>query len=66
MECNIEKNKQNCNCTYEPCPRKGKCCECLTYHMSMNQMPACFFSPGAEAAYDRSIEAFISDYQSRS
>ena len=29
MECNIEKNKRNCTCTYEPCSRKGKCCECI-------------------------------------
>ena len=32
-ECpNKEKNLQHCNCTYEPCSRKGICCECLAYH----------------------------------
>jgi len=27
MECQIEVNKVKCSCTYEPCSRKGKCCE---------------------------------------
>jgi hypothetical protein len=38
---NLEKNKKNCPCTYEPCPRKGVCCECIQYHRSMGQKPAC-------------------------
>lgn len=54
-----KKNLANCNCTYEPCERKGICCECIQYHLKMNQMPACFFSDGAEKSYDRSIENFI-------
>jgi len=65
MECISEKNKQYCNCTYEHCPRKHKCCECLHYHRRQGQLPACFFSAEAEATYDRSIEHFIRDYQKR-
>ena len=63
MECRIEKNLKVCNCTYEPCSRKGNCCECISYHRAMNELPACCFSNKAEATYDRSIEAFIIDYQ---
>ena len=40
---NHDVNMDYCNCTYEPCPRKGKCCECIRYHQKMNEMPACFF-----------------------
>ena len=65
MECRIEKNLKMCNCTYEPCSRKGTCCECMSYHRSMNELPACYFSKRAEATYDRSIAAFIRDYQGR-
>ncbi|OPL08649.1 MAG: hypothetical protein AVO34_14090 [Firmicutes bacterium ML8_F2] len=32
IKCSIEENRGNCPCTYEPCSRKGKCCECLSYH----------------------------------
>jgi hypothetical protein len=59
MECNIDKNLARCNCTYEPCSRKGKCCECLLYHQRMGELPACFFPPEAERTYDRSIAHFV-------
>ncbi len=62
MECNIELNKDNCNCSYEPCSRKGKCCECLRYHWKMGQLPACVFPDDVERTYDRSIERFIQAY----
>jgi hypothetical protein len=52
-----------CNCTYSGCPRKGNCCECMHYHRKMGQLPACYFSDAAERTYDRSISAFIRDYQ---
>ncbi len=59
MHCNNQKaNLERCNCTYQ-CPRKGICCECLAYHRSMNQLPACFFDKDAENTYDRSVEHFI-------
>ena len=49
-----------CNCTYQGCPRKGICCECLHYHRKMNQLPACYFDAEAEKTYDRSIRHFVS------
>jgi hypothetical protein len=58
-ECNLEKNLAICNCSYEPCPRKGKCCECIAYHKRSNEMPACFFPDSVEKTYDRSVETFI-------
>jgi hypothetical protein len=58
MECNIEKNLTHCNCTYEPCPRKGKCCECVQYHLRMDELPACAFPPEVERTYDRSFARF--------
>ena len=63
VECNIEENLANCNCTYEPCSRKGKCCECIRYHWRMRELPACFFPDDVERKYDRSIERFISIYK---
>ncbi|MDD5455318.1 MAG: DUF6485 family protein [Candidatus Ratteibacteria bacterium] len=60
MECKIAQNKKRCNCTYEPCSRKGICCECIQYHLSLNELPACFFPDVIEKTYDRSIEKFIS------
>ena len=59
MECMKEKNKTHCNCTYEPCPRKYKCCECMHYHRKSGELPACFFTKEFEKTYDRSVENFI-------
>ncbi|MGM0510226.1 MAG: DUF6485 family protein [Thermoplasmatota archaeon] len=59
MDCNnTEENMENCNCTYPGCPRKGKCCECLQYHLKMDQLPACCFPDDVEKTYDRSFEKF--------
>jgi len=59
-ECiNREKNLKYCNCTYEPCERKGICCECLHYHRQMGELPACFFPAEVERTYDRSIARFL-------
>ncbi|MCL5071708.1 MAG: DUF6485 family protein, partial [Actinobacteria bacterium] len=44
MECRKETNLKKCNCTYEPCARKGTCCECISYHKNMGELPACYFS----------------------
>ena len=63
MECSIEQNRAKCPCTYPGCSRKGKCCECISYHRARNELPACFFSKEAEATYDRSAEKFIEDNQ---
>jgi len=58
MECKIEANKKNCTCSYSACPRQGLCCDCISYHLKSRQVPGCFFSPEAEATYDRSFEHF--------
>ncbi|MFA5140138.1 MAG: DUF6485 family protein [Elusimicrobiota bacterium] len=58
-QCNVEKNKAACPCTYEPCPRKGICCECIAYHRGRGELPGCLFSADAERSYDRSIRKFI-------
>ena len=59
VECNKTKNMANCNCSYEPCNRKGVCCECIVYHRRMGELPACYFPDNIEKTYDRSIEKFI-------
>lgn len=64
-ECNMDKNLEKCNCSYEPCSRKGICCDCLQYHWSMGEVPACFFPDDVERTYNRSIERFIKTYQER-
>ncbi len=57
MECNRTENLGLCTCTY-PCSRKGMCCECVSYHRRMRQIPGCFFSPETEGTYDRSYDYF--------
>jgi hypothetical protein len=59
MECNQEKNKLTCTCTYEPCPRKGICCECIAYHRRYSELPGCLFPPEVERTYDRTIARFV-------
>ena len=59
MECSKERNLDNCNCTSEPCSRKGVCCDCITYHRQAGELPGCYFDESAERTYDRSIEHFI-------
>ena len=58
MECSQEKNLANCNCTYEPCSRKGICCECVSYHLRMRELPACCFPDDVERTFNRSFELF--------
>jgi hypothetical protein len=58
MECKQNQNRQNCNCSYEPCSRKGICCDCLRYHLRMRELPACCFPSDVERTYDRSFEKF--------
>jgi hypothetical protein len=57
--CNQKKNAARCNCSYEPCPRKGLCCECLSYHWSMGELPACLFPDEVERTWDRSLARFL-------
>jgi hypothetical protein len=59
MECNLNANRQSCTCTYEPCSRKGKCCECISFHRGSDELPACYFTPDVERSYDRSVARFV-------
>jgi hypothetical protein len=61
MECSLASNRTTCPCTYEPCSRKGRCCECIAYHRASDELPGCYFSPAAERSYDRSISRFAGD-----
>ena len=56
---NKTQNLANCNCSYNPCSRKGICCECILYHHKNAQLPACFFPAEIEKTYDRSIKNFV-------
>lgn len=58
MECKQNQNEQNCNCSYQPCPNKNSCCDCLRYHLRSRELPACCFPQAAERTYDRSFEHF--------
>lgn len=58
MECKKEQNLTRCNCSYDSCPKKGICCECIKYHLEGRQLPACCFPDSAERTYDRSFEHF--------
>ena len=51
-----------CTCSY-PCPRRGKCCECVAYHRRNGEVPGCFFSAADEKSYDRNIENLYRDYK---
>jgi hypothetical protein len=35
------------------------CCECLAYHLSNKELPACCFPPEVEETYDRSFAKFV-------
>jgi hypothetical protein len=64
MECNREENLERCNCTYDPCSKKGVCCECIQYHLRMRELPGCCFPAGAESTFDRSFDHFVRLVQS--
>jgi hypothetical protein len=61
LVCLVEKNKSRCPCTYETCERKGQCCECVSFHRRMEELPGCYFTPEGERSYDRSYRRFIAE-----
>ncbi|OQX56078.1 MAG: hypothetical protein B5M54_00250 [Candidatus Aminicenantes bacterium 4484_214] len=61
--CSQDKNLKVCTCTWEPCSRKGFCCECIQYHWQMGELPGCLFPPEVERTYDRSLKRFIEIYK---
>ena len=58
MECKKGTNLERCNCTYGSCSRTGICCDCISYHLKMRQLPTCCFPDDVEKTYDRSFEKF--------
>ena len=63
MDCRREKNTTVCTCTYEPCSRKGICCECIAYHRQNGEVPGCLFPPEVEKTYDRSAARFAACFK---
>ncbi|MHC4457145.1 MAG: DUF6485 family protein [Planctomycetota bacterium] len=51
MECKKEQNLKDCNCSYPGCERKGICCDCISYHLSSRQLPACCFPDDVEKTH---------------
>ena len=49
---------KNCNCSYPGCDKKGVCCDCIRYHLSMKELPGCCFPDDVERTYDRTFAAF--------
>ncbi|MEN8119169.1 MAG: DUF6485 family protein [Bacteroidota bacterium] len=58
MECKKEINLQKCNCSYGSCNKTGICCDCISYHLRMRELPACAFPDDVEKTYNRSFEKF--------
>ncbi len=41
-EClNKKENEENCSCLEKDCERYGICCECIKYHQTRREKPAC-------------------------
>ena len=60
QECpHFQANMDFCKCTYEGCARKGRCCECIQYHLRNQQLPACAFPAEVEKTFDRSFARFV-------
>ena len=59
MPCENNKSMK-CPCTYA-CSKRGKCCECVAYHLRGSEFPACFFSKEVEKSYDRSLPRLMKD-----
>ena len=64
-ECTQQDNLRSCTCSYEPCERKGLCCECIVYHREAGELPGCLFPPSEERTYDRSRRAYMAAWQKR-
>jgi hypothetical protein len=62
--CTVEKNKQNCNCSFG-CGKCGVCCECLSYHRRRGELPGCYFPADIESGGNRSVANFINVIQQR-
>lgn len=65
MECKQSINVKMCNCSYSPCSKKAKCCDCIKSHISNRELPACCFPNDVERTYNRSFEKFAELVNSR-
>ena len=63
MKCKVEENLKNCPCSYPGCDKKGRCCDCLKYHLSRQELPACCFPPEVEETFDRSFAKFLATHK---
>ena len=60
MSCNQDSLREKCTCTFF-CSRKGKYCECIEYHLSLNELPGYAFakiSKESEKTGNRSFNNF--------
>jgi len=61
MECISSQTKEHCTCTCTACDKHGHCCKCVAHHRDKGEIPGCFFTPGGERLWDRSLARFIED-----
>jgi hypothetical protein len=59
MECQRESNAANCPCLHTECSKHGVCCDCLRYHLSLEQLPACCFPSDIAKTDERSFSKFV-------
>ena len=59
MECQKDKNSISCSCAHTECSRHGVCCDCLRYHLSLDELPACCFPDHIAKTDGRSFRKFI-------
>ncbi|HZX45014.1 MAG TPA: DUF6485 family protein [Candidatus Nanoarchaeia archaeon] len=58
MECRKAVNLKKCPCLHNECEHHGICCECLHYHLSLKELPACAFPAHIARTDERSFEVF--------
>ncbi|MBW2989935.1 cytosolic protein [Candidatus Woesearchaeota archaeon] len=59
MECKKGSNAERCPCLHTECSHHGACCECLQYHLGLEQLPACCFPEDTARTDERSIRKFV-------
>ena len=45
IECRKPSNLADCVCKSQDCARRGTCCECVAFHRSKGNLPACLRPP---------------------
>lgn len=62
MECAAKKSKTHCTCSCSGCEKDGNCCTCVSFHLTRQEIPGCFFTPSGEKSLDRSLANFLKDH----